>query len=114
VRLYRLNDTVCSLSLGILSLLAQKLAARLVRHPRTLPTSVSLAQPIPVSMCRHDTTRHTTHVIQLVFFPYVYVWEHFAVTRVFAANGALAWWLMFLGKEFTYYCTPTRPPHSLP
>jgi hypothetical protein len=46
-----------------------------------------------------------------VFFPYVYVWEHFAVTRAFAANGALAWWLMFLGKEFTYYCTPTRPPH---
>jgi hypothetical protein len=47
-----------------------------------------------------------------VFFPYVYVWEHFAVTRAFAANGALAWWLMFLGKEFTYYCT-APPPASL-
>lgn len=68
VRLYRVNDTLSSLSLGVLSLLTKKLAAK-----------------------------------ALAFFPYVYVWEHFAVTRAFATNGALAWWLMFAGKEFSYY-----------
>jgi len=68
VNLYRVNDSVCSLSIGILSLLTKKVAAKAV-----------------------------------VVFPYVYVWENYAVTRVFATNGALAWWLMFFGKEFAYY-----------
>jgi hypothetical protein len=53
-------------------------------------------------------------VVQLGFLPYVYVWEHFAVTRAFATNGALAWWLMFVGKELSYYCTPRRCYHHLP
>eukprot|EP01087_Luapelamoeba_hula_P013165 TRINITY_DN3755_c0_g1_i1.p1 TRINITY_DN3755_c0_g1~~TRINITY_DN3755_c0_g1_i1.p1 ORF type:complete len:534 (-),score=59.71 TRINITY_DN3755_c0_g1_i1:29-1630(-) len=36
-------------------------------------------------------------------FPYMYIWQHFALTQYFAEGGAVAWWVMFLGVEFGYY-----------